>query len=99
MSPQRTCKICFSLLLALGILWTAIGLLVIPALPYVQLDAVLTMEELRDSAKREATLKLLQKAQGNESPFWTAAGLLVAGISVTGLKAARGFKPFPEHEK
>lgn len=86
--PQRVCLLGFATTLALGIGWIVIGLLVIPALPWFQLDRVLTREELADPRKREATLELLQCAAGNMWLFWSVAGVLLVIVSAAGLASA-----------
>ena len=94
MSNQRgcVCRICFGLLLAAGIGFLLVGLVVVPVLPYFQLDAVLTRTELADRQKSDATLVLLKKAAGNQWLFWSAAGLVVTVTSAVGLRAALGLE-------
>jgi hypothetical protein len=87
-SRERTCRTCFGILLAIGVLFLFVGLLVVPVLPYFQLDAVLSPGELADPAKRAASLALLQKASGNQWLLWTAGGLAVTVASAVGLRAA-----------
>ncbi len=81
---------CLFALLFIGVVLSLIGLLVIPSLPYVQLDAVLSPDELADDAKREATLAMLKRLNNNNQwAIWTVAGLLVVAFSAVGLYAER----------
>lgn len=88
-SPGQTCRACFIVLLAAGLCFLFIGLLIEPFRPVFQLDAVLTPEELLDPRKRDATAALLRKAAGNEWLFWTAGGLIVTVTSILGLRTVR----------
>ncbi len=74
--------------MAIGVLFMLVGLIVVPILPYAQLDAVLTRSELADPAKRADTLALLKKASGNQWLLWTVGGLAVTAVSAIGLRAA-----------
>ncbi len=87
-SRERTCRACLGVLLATGVFFLVVGLLVVPVLPHIQLDAVLSPGELADPAKRAATITLLQKASGNQWLLWTAGGLAVTVVSAVGLRAA-----------
>jgi hypothetical protein len=87
---ERVCRICFGVLLAVGIGFLFVGLVVVPLLPHLQLDAVLTPWELADRQKRDATLVMLKRAAGNQWLFWAAGGLVVTVTSVVGLRAALG---------
>ena len=78
-----------SLLLAIGICLVAMGTLVVPALPYSQLDVVLTASDRADEAKRTAALEMLQRANGNTWIFWTVAGAAVIILSGIGLWSER----------
>ncbi len=82
--------ICFAVLLVVGVGFLFIGLVVIPVLPYFQLDAVLTPAELADESKKEVTLAMLKRAAGNAWVLWSGAGLVVGTVSALGLWAARG---------
>ena len=86
---ERIYHLCFATLLLLGIGLTLIGLFMKSMLPYFQLDAVLTPEELANREKKEATLKLLQKAAGNAWFFGCFAGVSVSAISTIGLWTCR----------
>jgi hypothetical protein len=86
-APQGICRICFGVLLALGLGLLAAGLAVVPILPHFQLDAVLTREELTDAPKRAAMLALLKNANGNLWLFWAGAGLVAICASALGLWA------------
>lgn len=94
--PEQKLRVvtrCFAALLALGTLILAVGALVEPALPYVQLDRVLSPEDLKDQSMKAATLALLQKARGNGWLFWSGAGFLIVSLSIVGLIAAQGIEP------
>ena len=67
----------------------AAAVLLVPALPYFQLDAVLTPQQLADVQTRDATLALLKKASGNIWLLWFVAGLAVTSCAGIGLAAAR----------
>lgn len=73
----------------MGVLMTFLGVMVIPVLPHLQLDVVLTQEELRDEATREATLQMLKKAGGNQWLFWTVPGLILVAVGAVGRLALR----------
>jgi hypothetical protein len=81
---------CFAILLAVGIGLLLLGLAVEPITPAITLDRVLTSKELTDPAKRESTMALLKRAQGNRWLLWSLAGLLVVAPSGVGLWATRG---------
>ena len=85
----------FVILLACGLWQIFMGLVIVPVRPYVQLDAVLSHDELADEATREKTLTLLQRASGNESFFWLAPGITVSIVSAMGLWSVRAEKPSP----
>src|SRR5579883_173765 len=88
-APGRITQTCFIVLIAVGLGFLFVGLLVKPIMPYIQLDRVLTPEELLDPNKRDATVALLKKAAGNEWLFWTASGLVVTVTSGIGLRTIR----------
>jgi hypothetical protein len=88
-SQVRICRICFGVLLALGVGLLVMGLIIVPVLPHFQLDVVLTPAELADTQKREATLRMLRMATGNQWLFWTGAGLVASCASSIGLRAMR----------
>jgi hypothetical protein len=69
---ERVCRTCFGVLLAVGIGFLFVGLVVVPVLHYFQLDAVLTRRELADRQKHHATLVMLKRAAGNQWLFWAA---------------------------
>jgi hypothetical protein len=85
-SPERTCRICFLVLANVGFGFLGVGL-IMPILPYFQLDAVLTPSELADPQKVASTLALLKKAVGNEGLLWALGGLVVIVTSVIGYRA------------
>jgi len=85
----RAPKLCFAAMLAVGVGFVAIGLVVIPVLPYFQLDRVLSPAELADESKSAATLALLEKAAGNAWLLWSLGGLVVMVLSSVGLWAMR----------
>lgn len=91
-SPRRIFIWCFGITLFLGIAWVAFGLLIVPILPWVQLDRVLTPDELADPQKKEATLALLKHARGNVWLFWTGAGVCLIVVSAIGLFTASQLK-------
>lgn len=74
-------------MLAVGVGFVAIGLVVIPVLPYFQLERVLSPAELADKSKSAATLALLERAAGNTWLFWSLGGLFVIVLSAVGLWA------------
>lgn len=63
--------------------------MLIPVLPYFQLDAVLTEDQLKDDTMRESTLAMLKKASGNQWVIWTLGGAAQLAIGVIGLMASR----------
>jgi len=77
--------------LALGGLQMAIGLLVDPSVKvHIQLDTVLSPDELKDAATKEKTLEMLRRvAKGEERKAYVimVAGLLVFVASAVGLVA------------
>jgi hypothetical protein len=79
----------FLLQLFAGLWMFAIGLFIVPLLPHIQMDAVLSPAELQDDAKFEYTLSLLQR----EVPFYMAAwmlmGAFVIGTSLVGHRLCR----------
>jgi hypothetical protein len=64
------------------------GLFVVPVIPYAQLDAVLSPEELADREVRDSTLAMLKKASGNQWLFCTLAGVALGIIASIGLRAS-----------
>ena len=76
----------FLVQLAGGLLILAWGLLVVPILPYVQLDVVLTPEQLRDQALKQQTLTMLQQIERHDMIWAAAAGLFVVVTSAIGLR-------------
>jgi len=65
------------------------ALVLVPALPYFQLDVVLTPQQLTDVQTRQTTLALLKKASGNTWLLWFVAGLVVTGWAAIGWVASR----------
>ena len=78
-----------SLLFAVGLCLVAVGTLIVPAMPYIQLDAVLAAEERADEAKRSAALEMIKRANGNSWLYWTVAGIVVIALSSVGLWSER----------
>ena len=103
MSPKRvalpiviktpTIRQCFIATIVLGLFFLFLGLCVIPVLPWTQLDAVLTQEELTDEALRKSTLEMLKRASGNQWLFWALGGAAQVAIGVSGLLAENRRKP------
>ncbi len=85
MLNKNKVTLCFALTVAIGFGFLFLSLTLIPILPLFQLDAVLTQEQLRDKELRESTLKMLQKASGNQWILWAIAGLAQITIGVSGL--------------
>ncbi len=73
-------------LMILGIGITRIGLVIEPISPYSSLDRVLSSKELQGDVKREATLPLLQRAEGNRPDFWMARGMMRVAVSAVGYR-------------
>jgi hypothetical protein len=65
------------------------AVVLVPALPHFQLDAVLTPQQLADVQTRDTTLALLKKASGNTWLLWFVAGLVVTTCAAIGLAASR----------
>jgi hypothetical protein len=82
---ERIPTICLAAQLIVGLLMLVVGFLVMPYMPYFQLDRVLTPTALADDNKRTATLELLMKAGGNQRLLWTIAGSTTVVLSVLGL--------------
>jgi hypothetical protein len=80
-------KACLGTLLVFGIAVSLFGLIAVPGFPYIQLDRVLSRDELRDESKKEATLALLKRAQGNQAIACTGAGVFIVACSALGLYA------------
>ena len=90
----------FGIVAAMGLAFLVWGLLLVPAMPYFQLDAVLTSAELADRRKCAATLAGLKEAWGDEGPRSALKGIAVGaagGIGLlafaTGLTRSRGVVP------
>jgi hypothetical protein len=81
-------RICFGVLMGVGVAFVALGLTVIPLMPYFQLDAVLLPADRNDPNCRAETLAVLNRAAGNQWLFWTGGGLLVIVKSGIGLRSA-----------
>lgn len=82
----------FAVLIVVGaamILW---GLVIVPAIPHVMLDVVLTPDELSDFDLRLETLQKVSQTLRIEIWAWTSAGVVVAGIGVWGLILNRRLK-------
>ncbi len=95
---NRAEVISLSAQLVLGLLLIIYGLLIVPVIPHVQLDAVLTPEEFADDSRRESVLNLLRRANKNAWVDWVAIGLLILFLSVLGLSAALT-KAYPAWQK
>jgi hypothetical protein len=74
----------FILQVCFGIFVLLRGLFVIPAMPYVMLDVVLTPEELHDNLKHDESLTLLQKCFSRTPTIVT--GLFVISTSMLDLR-------------
>jgi hypothetical protein len=88
MHSQKTCAVCFVSVLILGASFVAVGLLLMPVLPYFQLDAVLSPEDLANPQVHDATLAMLRKAGGNQWLLWTLAGAMLCVVGGIGLRAS-----------
>jgi hypothetical protein len=64
-----------------GGLMIGLGLFIVPLLPHVMMDVVLTPDELRDEAKFNTTLALLQHSVPFYMTTWIIAGLFVITTS------------------
>ena len=87
MRPGTICTACFVAVIILGVGFVALGVLVIPVLPYFQLDVVLSPKELADPGVRNTTLTLLKRATGNQWLVWTTAGAVLCIIGAIGIRA------------
>lgn len=87
LSPQQVCNWCFAITLFFGMAWVAIGVMVVPLRHHIQLDVVLTPEELADARIKEKTLEMLKRTGGNEWVIWTVAGAGLMAVSGVGLVA------------
>lgn len=87
MPALRICRFSLAVCLAVGVGLMLIAVLLIPALPHFQLDAVLTPQQLADIPTRDSTLALLKKANGNTWLLWFAAELVVTSCAGIGLAA------------
>jgi hypothetical protein len=85
---NNICTLCFLAVIILGLGFLALGVVVIPTLPYFQLDAVLSPEELADPQVQDATLSLLKKAGGNQWLMWSVAGVMLCIIGGIGMLAS-----------
>jgi hypothetical protein len=88
MAPPRICTVCFVAVISLGVGFIAVGTLVIPVLPYIQLDVVLSLKELADSQIHDATLSMLKKAGRNQWLMWSLAGAILCVIGGIGLRTS-----------
>jgi hypothetical protein len=88
-APEQTCRISFAVLVVVGLSLVTIGITIFLVLPYVQLDAILTPQERVDLEKREYTLGMLKRANGNLGVVVTSFGLMVTVTSLIGHRAAR----------
>lgn len=88
MTPVRTCQCGFLLVMLTGAGFLAIGLFVVPILPYFQLDVVLSPAELADARVCGSTLEMLKAAGGNLWLMWTVAGIVLASIGTIGFRAS-----------
>jgi hypothetical protein len=82
-------RACFAAVVFIGLSFVFNGLIIIPARPNFQLDAVLTPAELADATQRNATLAMLKRAAGNDWLFWTGSGILIVAFAAVGLWAIR----------
>lgn len=89
MRPIDLCRLSLAACAAVGICFMVAALVLVPALPYFQLDVVLTPEQLTDVQTRQTTLALLKKVSGNTWLLWFVAGLVVTGWAAIGWVASR----------
>lgn len=86
---MKVATTCFAAILAAGIGMMVYGVVVVPIIPYAQVDVILTPEELADPAKVAATLAMLKKAVANLSLLVTLAGLVITLLSGLGVSVLR----------
>jgi hypothetical protein len=89
MRPISVCRVSLAACATIGIGLILAAVLLVPVLPHVQLDVVLTPRELADPQTRQTTLALLKKASGNQWLLWLGAGLAVTMSAGIGLVACR----------
>jgi hypothetical protein len=89
MTPTKVCRYCHVVVMVVGAGFLAIGLFVVPVLPYFQLDVVLSPTELRNQQVHDATLGMLKAASGNQWLVWIAAGGLLVVTGVIGFFASQ----------
>jgi hypothetical protein len=86
---QRRIRRCFIVTGGLGLFLVLFGIFVMPTIPYFQLDAVLTPDQLRDEKLMDETLMMLQKVLGNQPQFCMLFGLAIVAASAVGFSQAR----------
>ena len=79
----------FVFLISLSLLLLLTGVVLEPALPYFQLDVVLSPKELQDDDVRHKTLEMLQKARGNLRLLWISLGVVMTSLSGFGYLLAK----------
>lgn len=65
------------------------GVFVVPVLPYVLLDVVLTPEQLKDASRCDETLALLQAPNSYHFAGWIAGGVVVTVTSALLLRQSK----------
>ncbi len=73
-----------------GVGMLGMGLLLVPAIPYVLLDVVLTPDELRNEAVVDRTLWMLGKTVPLHMTAWILAGTCLIGTSIVGRRIVGG---------
>jgi hypothetical protein len=89
MRPINVCRFSLAACAAIGVCFMLVGVVLVPTLPHLQLDVVLTPQQLAEVETRESTLALLKRASGKMWFFWSAAGLVVTLCAGIGLAASR----------
>ena len=87
MTARGICRTSLIAVVLVGVALLLMGLVIDPILPYVQLDRVLSPDELADPQARDQALELLRKARGHVWVLWTVAGVVAITAGFTGLAA------------
>ena len=88
MSPYQTIRLCFTLVMLVGIGCLVVGPALDSLYPYQKLEVVLSPEELADRQVHDQTLAILKKGSRQDWPFWVLLGASLIGIGLVGLRAA-----------
>jgi len=87
MDPANIIRMCFALIVVIGIGCIFVGPALDAAYPHVKLEHVLGSDELADQATHERTLDILKRGSRTDWPVWMLLGAILFAIGFVGLRA------------